>query len=167
MNSYSKLDRDKQSFSIAEQSKDHEYTQLFDRRMHQYDEEYGKMLSDRDQNRKQSITTTQNLQKIQMKEKSLMNSIEQDQRLDEETQLLFWDWQEKIKQDYERKKKKLDTQIMMTSENEKFKQIKARLDEESDRYLTEREFGLNKSLLREMAREDLKHSEQEKLLSPI
>lgn len=56
---------------------------------------------------------------------------------------------------------------MMTSENEKFKQIKALLDEESDRYLTEREFGLNKSLLREMAREDLKHSEQEKLLSPI
>ena len=46
-------------------------------------------------------------------------------------QLLFKDKQEKIKQDYDRKWKKLDTQIILTTENEKFKQEKAKLDEES------------------------------------
>lgn len=44
-----------------------------------------------------------------MKEKQLQNSIEDQNRLDEETQLLFKDKQEKIKQDYLQKKKKLET----------------------------------------------------------
>lgn len=79
-------------------------------------------------------------------------------------QLLFKDKQEKIKQDYDRKKKKLDTQIILTTENEKFKQEKAKLDEESQRYLTEREFGINKELLKEIVRDDLGYNEQEKVL---
>ena len=72
-----------------------------------------------------------------MKEKQLQHSIEDQNRLDEETQLLFKDKQEKIKHDYLYKKKKLETQVLLTSEIEKFKQEKARIEEESQRYLTE------------------------------
>lgn len=54
--------------------------------------------------------------------------------------------------------------MLLTSEIEKFKQEKARLEEESQRYLTEREFGINKDILKEIAKEDLQYSEQEKVL---
>lgn len=45
---YSKLDSDKQSYTIAEQHKDLSYAMLFDRREKEYLENVDKMLSDRD-----------------------------------------------------------------------------------------------------------------------
>ena len=47
----------------------------------------------------------------------------------------------------------------MKTEIEKFKQERMRIEEEKERYLNQREFGINKAILKEIADEDLEHAE--------